>query len=315
MEQGRPSSIAAMTTTTTATMTAHRLEQFECFGSTVTIRAEGPEPALLPAVARARAIAFDVQRRLSRFDPASELSRLNADARERVPASALLRRFAASVVPAGQHSGGLVDATCLPAVEAAGYRAHWEPGAEFAAGAPSGPSTTQAWRDVRVEDGAVVRPRGVRLDSGGLGKGLAADLMAEALEGLDAWVVDCGGDLRVGGRAAPMRTIHVLDPVDRDVVLHAFTMDRGAVATSGITRRRWRGGHHLVDPRTGRPADTGVLQVTALAPTGLRAEVVAKHAFLAGPEHRAGVLRHGGVAVLADGVVEIVPPAQSSRGT
>ena len=296
--------------TTIAHPPAHRLERFACFGSTVTIRAEGREPGLLVATARARDIAFQIQRRLSRFDPDSELCRLNADPRERVQASALMRRFAHAVAVAGQQSGGLVDATCLPAVEAAGYWQHWDPGAEFAAGPPTPQAhVDEAWRLVTVEGDAVVRPRGVRLDSGGLGKGLAADLMAEALCGLDAWIVDCGGDLRVGGRADRTRTVHVGDPFDGDAVLHAFGVGRAAVATSGTTRRRWRDGHHLIDPRTGRPADTRVLQVTAVAPTGLRAEVLAKTALLAGPEHAARVLRDGGVIVLAGGVVEIVPPA------
>jgi thiamine biosynthesis lipoprotein len=299
--------------TTISGTTAHRREHFACFGSTVTIRAEGREPGLLVAMARARDIAFEVQRRLSRFDPDSELCRLNADPRERVPASALLRRFAAAVAVAGEQSGGLVDATCLPAVEAAGYWQHWDPGAQDAAGPPP-PATAcaaqRAWRAVRVQDGAVVRPPGVRLDSGGLGKGLAADLMAAALDGLDAWIVDCGGDLCAGGWAERTRTVQVLDPLDGEAVLHAFAVGRAAVATSGVTRRRWRDGHHLVDPRTGRPADTGVLQATAVAATGLQAEVVAKTAILAGPEHAARVLAHGGVIVLEGGVVEIVAPAE-----
>ena len=219
-----------------------------------------------------------------------------------------MRRFAGAVAFAGERSGGLVDATCLPAVEAAGYRADWRPGAAFVATAAP-PVAGDDWRTVRVEGDAVVRPPGVRLDSGGLGKGLAADLMAEALEGLDAWLVDCGGDLRAGGRAGRLRTVHVLDPLDPGAVLHALPIGRAAVATSGVTRRRWHGGHHLVDPRTNAPADTGVLQVTAVAPTGLEAEVLAKTALLAGPERAARHLRHGGVVVLEGGVVEIAAHA------
>lgn len=294
--------------TTTADTTAPRLEQFDCFGSTVTIHAEGREPDLFVAVARARAIALEVQRRLSRFDADSELCRLNADPRERVPASGVMRRFAAAVGAAGQQSGGLVDATCLAAVEAAAY---WEDCNPGAVGPPPEPVCgEQAWRAVRVEGGAVVRPPGVRLDSGGLSKGLAVDLMAEALGGLDGWVVDCDGDLRVGGRSGRTHTIEIRDPFDDGAVLHVFRGARAAVATSGTTRGRWGGrhGHHLIDPRTARAAETGVLQAAAVAPTGLQAEVLAKTAILAGPEHAARALVHGGVIVLAGGVVEIVPP-------
>ncbi len=225
--------------TTISGVKAGRIEAFACFGSTVSIRAEGPEPALLVAVARARAVALEVQRRLSRFDPDSELCRLNADPRERVPASVLMRRFGVAVAVAGEQSGGLVDATCLPAVEAAGYWRDWDPGAEFAAGPPPAPACgRQAWRAVRVDGDALVRPIGVRLDSGGLGKGLAADLMAGALTGLDAWIVDCGGDLRVGGRAGRTRTIQARDPFDAGA---------GAAPVARISRRPRRGGderHH-----------------------------------------------------------------------
>jgi thiamine biosynthesis lipoprotein len=83
-------------------------------------------------------------------------------------------------------------------------------------------------------------------------------------------------------------------------------VSRGAVATSGVTRRAWGDAHHLVDPRTGRPADTGIVQVTALARTALQAEVRAKTALLAGPEDAAHVLAGGGVYVTDDGGVHVV---------
>jgi FAD:protein FMN transferase len=85
----------------------------------------------------------------------------------------------------------------------------------------------------------------------------------------------------------------------------------GAVATSGIGRRAWRGpggvvAHHLLDPATGRPAWTGVVQATALAPTALEAEIRAKAAVLAGPGAAAAHLPHGGLLLLADGDVRRV---------
>ncbi len=83
-------------------------------------------------------------------------------------------------------------------------------------------------------------------------------------------------------------------------------METGAVATSGIGRRSWLGpdgrpAHHLLDPATGRPAFTGVVQATALAPTAVEAEWRAKAAVLSGPERAADWLAHGGVVVLDDG--------------
>ncbi len=96
-------------------------------------------------------------------------------------------------------------------------------------------------------------------------------------------------------------------------VLHTFHVADGGVATSGISRRSWldargRPAHHLLDPATGRPAFTGVVQATALAPTALEAEVLAKAAVLSGPDAAPGRLPHGGVIVHEDGGHEVVAP-------
>jgi thiamine biosynthesis lipoprotein len=284
-----------------------RVETFECFGATVTVRASGDAAVVGPGLRRARAVAEEVHLRLTRFDPGSDLCRLNADPRELVPAAPLVRRFAEAVHWAGATSGGLVDATCLPAVEAAGYRGHWTPGTSAEDFEPFEPEPWEpAWAAVTVEGDAVRRPPGTRLDSGGLGKGLAADLMAAALAVCATWAVDCGGDLRVGGLQAHERAIDIAAPDGSPEPIHRLRITRGAVATSGVTRRAWAAGHHLVDPRTGRPADSGVLQATAVARTGLEAEVRAKTALLGGPARAAAALEGGGVYVTADGAVHVV---------
>lgn len=288
-----------------------RVESFQCFGATVSLRAAGDREIVRLGLRRAREIAEDVHRRLTRFDPASDLCRLNDDPRALVPAAELVRRFATAVRWAGVASGGLVDATCLPAVEAAGYREHWTPATAtdgWAARAAAGPHG--AWAAVGVEGDAVRRPPGTRLDSGGLGKGLAADLMTGALAACATWAIDCGGDLRIGGRAGQERAVDVAGP-DGGPPIHRLRLVRGAVATSGVTRRAWTGGHHLIDPRTGLPADTGIVQATAVARTGLAAEVRAKTALLAGPWAAAHELPDGGVYVTADGRVHVVEIARA----
>ena len=83
-------------------------------------------------------------------------------------------------------------------------------------------------------------------------------------------------------------------------------MTTGAVATSGLQTRVWHGehgfAHHLIDPARGAPAWTGVIQATALAPTALEAETLAKTALLRGPHAgRAVLARHGGALILDDG--------------
>ena len=158
---------------------------------------------------------------------------------------------------------------------------------------------------IRVDDATIRRPVGTTLDSGGIGKGLFADWVADTLSG-KAIAVDCGGDLRLRGTMA--RDVHVADPVSGETI-HTFRVADGAVATSGIGRRAWLGAdgrpaHHLLDPSTGRPAYTGVVQVTALAPTALEAEVRAKAALLSA-DH--AWLAHGGVMFATTGQPKFWP--------
>jgi len=178
-------------------------------------------------------------------------------------------------------------------------------------GTHAAPGTGVSRRPVHGTSGALVRrPPGVAIDSGGLAKGLCADLLAEALAGRPSYGVDCAGDLRIGGTAGLPRTVHVTSPLDGRP-LHALQVTSGGVATSGIARRAWldtrgRPAHHLLDPATGRPAYTGLLQVTALARTALGAEVRAKAALLSGPEGAHAWLPDGGVVVHEDGRHEVL---------
>src|SRR4029453_16703150 len=107
--------------------------------------------------------------------------------------------------------------------------------------------------------------------------------------------IEFPGAVRAGGIERPLR---VASPWD-DTVLAELTLTDGAAATSGVTRRGW----HLIDPGTGRPARTGVVQATALAPTALEAEVRAKAALLAGPPAPRAPPPHRPLLVLADGDV------------
>jgi thiamine biosynthesis lipoprotein len=152
------------------------------------------------------------------------------------------------------------------------------------------------------------------LDSGGLAKGLFADELARRLSRHGTFAVECAGDLRVGGAAGIRREVHVASPFDQST-LHTFELAGAGVATSGIGRRSWLDesgtpAHHLLDPATGRPAFTGVVQATALAPTALEAEIRAKAAVLSGPEGARAWLAEGGVVVFDDGTHEVFASAR-----
>jgi len=298
---------------------AHR--EFACFGGTVSVHIRGADAvAGAKAAARARKCLLDAHRRLSRFEPESELSQLNRDPREEVPATALLRSLAAAVGLAGSRSGGLVDATLLGAVERAGYRESLGecrpvplPAALAGGGerAPAHPDPAARWRQVEVDEAAasIIRPPGLGIDSGGIAKGLLADIVAAELGAQRAYAIDCCGDIRIGGGGVP-RAVVVDNPFGGPP-LGELRIATGAVATSGISRRCWIGpdgavAHHILDPASGEPAFTGIVQVTALAPTALLAEVYAKAALLSGPERAADRLPHGGIVVADDGGVEFI---------
>lgn len=285
--------------------------RFRALGGEVLIQAEGPGSEL--AVDESKGMIVELHSRLTRFEHSSELSQLNRDPGRTVAVSPLLLRFADEVRRAGKNSGGLVDATLLDRVEAAGYTESIDPDLPLdprpAAETESTPAGNWNWSDVQVDTNgsAVIRPPGLRLDSGGIGKGLAADIVAERLRDFDSWAVVCAGDLRFGGTNGAERRIEVSSPFPDAGVISDYTAAAGAVATSGTTRRAWKtssgSSHHLIDPRTGLPARTGLIQVTAVAPTAVEAEVRAKAALLTGPDRALEWLIDGGMFVTEDGEI------------
>ena len=299
----------------TVTLPVERVdESFRALGSTVRIAIAAPGARVLLARARAEIHAFEAC--ASRFRPDSELCALNADPRHAVPASSRLRAAVAAALWAAHESGGLVDPCLLDELEAAGYDRSFAPrrdechlmrlmGARDDIRAAR-PHPAARWRHVSVDDerGVVERPRGLRLDLGGSGKGHVADRVARIVGSAREWLVDAGGDLRVGGG----REVRVAHPL-REEPAAVLQLTDGAIATSSVVRRSWRTpsgtAHHLLDPATGRPAWTGLLSVTALAPTTLHAETLAKAALLSGPDGARRILaRHGGLAIHDDGEVE-----------
>ncbi|HST68053.1 MAG TPA: FAD:protein FMN transferase [Solirubrobacterales bacterium] len=305
-------------------MTAEHDTRFEAMGSHVRLLIGEPapgEPSPAEAAERARSFVAEFEAALSRFDPESELSALNRDPRERVPASPLLRQAVRAGLWAAELSGGLVDPTLVDQIERAGYatsRAGVRPAplrAALAAGPlrhPAAPDPAARWRHFSVDDqrGEIVRPPGLRFDSGGIGKGLAADLIAASLQGYGSFVVDCGGDIRVGGREAAHRTVAVEHPLSGGRP-YVVSLRAGGIATSGLDVRIWRRedgsfAHHLLDPATGEPAWTGLVGVTALGASTLEAETLSKAALLAGPERGRELLAaRGGLLVHDSGRVEL----------
>ncbi len=303
---------------------------FQAMGSEVRFLIGAPllptTPPPLQAADRERGFVLDFAHRLSRFIPDSELSALNRDPRPSVPASQLLRAAVQAGLWAAERSDGLVEPTLTEALERVGYvgsLADEEPGSltdalrEAPDRRPARPNPRSRWREVTVDDaaGTIDRPPGVMLDTGGTGKGLCADAVAYRLGGYTRFLVDCGGDIAIGGVGAQLRPyeIEVEHPLTGQSI-GRLRLDRGGVATSGINVRIWRRAdgsfaHHLLDPSTAQPAWTGLVGVTALGESALEAETLAKMALLGGPDGaRQALAEHGGLVVHDSGEVEMMGP-------
>ena len=230
----------------------------------------------------------------SRFIETSELSRLGRLGGAPAVVSAHTALLIEMSERARELTGGLFDATLLDALEAAGYDRTFEllepavdPDGSSVIGAdpmlPEGLPCVDLARRPPIEadprTGLVRLPPGLRIDPGGIGKGLAADLVAAWLldRGATGSLVSVGGDLRVGG-VPPANGWEI--ELDHHVVSPArINLRSGAVATSTRLRRRWRtvdgAAHHIIDPRTGRPSSGPVVAVSVVAAEAWRAEAVA----------------------------------------
>jgi FAD:protein FMN transferase len=281
---------------------------FEAMGTTVSL--------LLPS---ARADESERVERLfahwqavcTRFDPESELSRLNRSAGRPFVVGSLLFGVLSTAQRAAQATDGLFDPTLLHSLEAIGYDRDF---AEIADG--TGPASgeplprTGAWRGMELdpERRAVRLPAGSALDLGGLAKGMAVDaaLVELAAVGVTSAALDAGGDLGVSGQPPGGSPWPIA--IEAPSGVRVVSLPSGALATSSSSRRRWRQGHvmrhHLIDPRTGLPSQQDVWSATVAAPTCAQAEVAAKAAFLLGPDAGARFLADrqlAGLFLLPDG--------------
>lgn len=278
---------------------------------------------------------------LSRFRDNSELSALNRADGNPMRVSETLWQVLDAARRAANASDGLVVPTLLDAVQAAGYDRSFDSltlnsssfraerresvsqdASEISRRDPSTPliSAQDAprngnWHNIELDEAkrTVCLPRGLRLDFGGVAKGWAADQAAHRLGEIAPALVDAGGDIALSGARMNDEawTIGVADPFNPDSDLELLMVHRGGVATSGRDYRKWqRDGkwqHHIIDPRTGAPAETDVLSATVIAPTTQDAEVAAKAALILGS--RAGLAwieareNLAGLLVLEDGQV------------
>ncbi len=238
---------------------------------------------------------------MSRFLPDSDLALLNREPAGSTCVSVELFDAIEAALWAASVSGGLYDPTILGDLEAAGYDRSFEyvarrasyqwPVAADLAGTPHVTRRRTAdYTAVSLERATrqVSRPAGIRLDLGGMGKGWTVDRAAELLSGEGPFLVNAGGDLYAHGQPGDRRGWEVLleHPLATDRWMARLYLDHAGLATSTVMKRRWqrngRTAHHLIDPRTGEPADTDALSVTVVAQRTVLAEIFAKVALILG---------------------------------
>lgn len=232
------------------------------------------------------------EKALSRFDPASDLCRLNANAGEWTPVDPRLMAALARAVRARKETHGLFDASVLPILVALGYDRSFEHLSHRS------PDAIEGWLPrARVDlDGDSGRARietGGAVDLGGLGKGFAADrailAMRSAWPELPGALVDLGGDIAVTGTTPEMTPwrLAIADPCAPGETIGELHVRSGGVATSGRGERRFgpqRRLHHLIDPALAAPADGGPLSVTVVAASATDADVHATALALLNPD-------------------------------
>jgi thiamine biosynthesis lipoprotein len=259
----------------------------------------------------------DLEARWSRFRPDSEISRLNSSAGREVTVSADTCLLVHRAIEAWRLTGGGFDPTLLDALRRAGYDRTFDEVRHTERGELRPPPldvTRPGCTDIEIRGAAITLPAGMGFDPGGIGKGLAADLVAAELlaAGAAGACVNMGGDVRVAGvsptgagwtvalehpwRSAPMVLVGLWD---------------GAVATSSVLERVWTSGgrpaHHLIDPATGLPSTSDVALASVVAGEAWTAEVLAKAILLRGASRAFDLLDDTNAALVVqhDGRVSV----------
>jgi thiamine biosynthesis lipoprotein len=275
----------------------------------------------------ARRRVADLEARWSRFQPNSELSRLNGCPEQAIVVSSETFTLIEHAVLAWDATAGRYDPTVLPALRAAGYDR--DLALVLDAALTTEPQQHRPWSELVApgcglivldhEKRTVTLPAGVEVDPGGIGKGLAADIITSELAaaGAAGSIVNLGGDLRVRGEPPEgdcwsIAIEHPLHPDPPGHPLLILGLQDGGMATSSRLRRRWvhdgKPRHHIIDPRCGQPAFSDLVAVTVVAGEAWWAEAAAKSVFVAGvPASRADVTGVLVATVEADGTVDMSP--------
>jgi thiamine biosynthesis lipoprotein len=283
---------------------------FRAMGSDAVVVIDGPG-ALLDT---ARRRVVELENLWSRFLAESDVSEMNRTS-DWVHISDETLTLIDRSIDAWELTSGAFDPTILSSLVAHGYaESKTGPAGRTLLSRPPkrGPAPGPAGIEIDRTGSRVRLGEGVTFDPGGIGKGLAADLVAsEAVaSGASAAIVSIGGDVRIAGSAPLDWVIAVEDPMDDDLIIAELQFEAGAVCTSSVLGRTWiddgRTIHHLIDPATGHPMRSSIVSATVVAGEAWTAEALCKAAVIAEPVAALSFLDSAGADGLLVDVNDVV---------
>ncbi len=268
-----------------------QVESFRAMNSDIVLAAEGEAIRVQSGFIAARNFIEAAEKRFTRFSDDSELMQLNRSAGTWFQASRDLFELLTEALFYFHKTHGLFDLSILPDLRNAGYIQSMDEIRRF--GADPQPARHQpashptfASVELKATDSTIRLPADMQIDLGGIAKGWIAERAAQLLSQFtSACAVNAGGDIFMIGYpdGQDYWEVGLEDPLEPQLDVMLMLLQPGAVATSSTVKRAWKQGdlnrHHLIDPRTGEPANTNWLSVTVLAPHAATAETFAK-AFL-----------------------------------
>lgn len=267
---------------------------FKAMGCRMLAMVDSPSPEVTETLAQIPNCFEEWEQVLSRFRSESELSHLNRSAGMPVQVSQTFWEVFQAACSAEKASGGLVTATVLDALISAGYDRSFDllP-AERISAPVSGWHSSGSLNEIDANPltRTIVLPVDMQLDFGGVAKGWAAQQAAMLLSACGPALVSAGGDIAVSAAqtSGELWPVTIENPFHIGEFLGTLMLGACGVATSGTDYRRWKQGghwsHHIIDPRSGQPAQTDVVSATVIAPNALQAEMAAKAALISGSEH------------------------------
>ncbi len=283
---------------------------FRQMNTDIQLLAQGAQDTVTAGFDQVRQFMEDSEKRFSRFLPESELSRMNASAGKPFHVSRDMYTVMQLAERYFHLSRGLFDPSILPDLRRAGYNVSFEKigvNQEVLLPMETQPDGRPSFSEIEMNEAQnlILLPPGMNVDLGGIAKGWIAEQSALLLAGYaEACAVNAGGDMFLVGNPEGRGTwpVSIENPLHPETTLTTLQVGPGAVVTSSIARRKWKQGgrdrHHLIDPRTGEPAQADWLSVTVIAEHASDAEVFAKSLLIGGLPVSEYFLRPGGNAMI-----------------